>query len=250
MNTTHARRFAAAVARSIVLCAVAGFAAADAPTAGNTESGQTPYERMARLDEYLIRDPHAEIALARSAAPAAISDKATLLILKPQGYETAVHGTNGFTCLVERSWMSPFDSTEFWNPKLRGPVCYNPAASKSILVYTLRRTKLVLAGHSKAQLLDEIHAAVARKELPWPEPGAMSFMMSKDGYLGDAAGHWHSHLMFHVPKVAAASWGANLPGSPVVVDDREVAEPETIFLVPVDHWSDGTAAPIMGSASE
>jgi hypothetical protein len=228
-----------------VLCALAGVTAADAPTAGDTASGEPLYERMARLDEYLMPDLLAEIALARSAAPAAISDKATLLTLKPQGYETAVNGTNGFTCLVERSWMSPFDRPEFWNPKIRGPVCYNPAASKSILAYTLRRTKLALAGLSKAQMLDEIRAAAARKELPWPDAGAMSFMMSKNGSLGDAVGHWHSHLMFHVPKAAAASWGANLPGSPVVLDDREVPEPETIFLVPVAHWSDGTAAPIM-----
>jgi hypothetical protein len=245
MNTKHAGRYAAVITWSMVLCAPAAFAAADAPTAGDAASGGKLYEHMARLDEYLIPDPQAEIALARSAAPASISDKATLLVLKPQGYETAVHGSNGFTCLVERSWMSPFASPEFWNPKLRGPVCYNPAASKSALVYTLRRTKLVLAGHSKAQMLDEIHAAVARKEIPWPEPGAMSYMMSKDGYLSDEAGHWHSHLMFHVPKVAAASWGANFPGSPVVLDDRELAEPQTIFMLPVAHWSDGTAAPMM-----
>ena len=244
MNAKYAFRCAAPVARTMALCALAAFAAADAPAAGDTESGATPYERMARLDEYLMPDSHAEIALARSAAPAAISDNATFLVLKSQGYETAINGTNGFTCLVERSWMSPFDRPEFWNPKIRGPVCYNPAASKSILDYTLRRTKLALAGVSKAQMLDQMRGAVARKELPWPEAGAMSFMMSKDGYLGDAVGHWHSHLMFHVPKAAAASWGANLPGSPVFLDDREVPEPETIFLVPVAHWSDGTAAPI------
>jgi hypothetical protein len=84
------------------------------------------------------------------------------------------------------------------------------------------------------------------EELPWPQPGAMSFMMSKDGYLGDAKGHWHSHLMFHVPKTEGASWGANLPDSPVLLYDahRKVPEPETIFLVPAAHWSDGTAAPI------
>ena len=245
MKAKHAHRCAATAAWSGVLCALAGFAAAAAPAAGDTQSGATGYERMARLDEYLMPDPHAEIALARSAAPAAISEKAAILALKPQGYETAVNGTNGFTCLVERGWTSPFDSPDFWNPKLRGPVCYNPAASKSILAYTLRRTKLALAGRCREQMLDEVRAAVARNELPSPEPGAMSFMMSKDGYLGDAVGHWHSHLMFHLPKAAAASWGANLPGSPVVLDDREVPEPETIFLVPVAHWSDGTAAPIL-----
>jgi hypothetical protein len=128
---------------------------------------------------------------------------------------------------------------------MRGPVCYNPAASKSVLTYTLHRTKLVLDGRSKAQVLEETRAAFERKELPGPAPGAMSFMMSRDGYLGDTAGHWHSHLMFHVPKADAASWGANFPGSPVVVDEREIPEPETIFMVPVGHWSDGTAAPAM-----
>jgi len=138
--------------------------------------------------------------------------------------------------------MAPFDSPDFWSPKIRGPVCYNPAASESILVYTLRRTKLALAGDAKQRILDEVRAAVARNEFPSPKPGAMSFMMSKDGYLSDADGHWHPHLMFHVPKVAGASWGANLPGSPVVLDDREVPEPQTIFMVPVSRWSDGTPA--------
>jgi hypothetical protein len=138
--------------------------------------------------------------------------------------------------------MSPFASPDFWNPKIRGPVCYNPTASGAILAYTLRRTKLALAGDSKQGILDAVRAALARNELPSPEPGAMSFMMSKKGYLSDAGKHWHPHLMFHVPKVAGASWGANLPGSPVVLDGREVPEPQTIFMVPVSQWSDGTMA--------
>jgi hypothetical protein len=229
MRTRHLARWAGACTRAVLLSALAGFAAADV----------TPYEQMAPLEQYLM-PPGSEIALARSAAPAAISDKATVLTLDSHGYQTAVHGTNGFTCLVERSWMSPFESPGFWNPKMRAPVCYNPAASGSILEYTLRRTKLALTGDSKERILDEVRAALARKEFPLPEPGAMSFMMSKDGYLGDDVGHWHPHLMFHVPKVAGASWGANLPGSPVVLDDHQVPEPETVFLVPVSHWSDGT----------
>lgn len=231
MKTRHLARWAGACTWAVVLSSLAGFAAADA----------TPYERMAPLEQYLM-PPGSEIALARSAAPAAISANATILTLDSQGYQTAVHGTNGFTCLVERSWMAPFESPDFWNPKIRGPVCYNPAASKSVLTYTLRRTKLALAGESKERILDDVRAEIARNEFPPPEPGAMSFMMSKGGYLSDADAHWHPHLMFHVPKVASASWGANLPGSPVLLDDREVPEPQTIFMVPVSHWSDGTAA--------
>jgi hypothetical protein len=231
MKARHVARWAAACAWVVMLSAVAGFAAANA----------TSYERMAPLEQYLMPSG-SEIALARSAAPASISDKATVLTLNSQGYQTAVRGTNGFTCLVERGWMSPGASPDFWNPKMRGPVCYNPAASGSVLAYRLRRTKLALAGDSKEKILEEIRAALARKELSAPEPGAMSFMMSKDGYLGDDVGHWHPHLMFHVPKVAGSTWGANLPGSPVVLDDREVPEPETMFLVPVSRWSDGTTA--------
>jgi hypothetical protein len=231
MKTRQLARWAAACTRAVMLAALAGLAAADA----------TPYERMAPLAQYLM-PPAAEIALARSAAPAAISDKATVLTLDAKGYQTAVRGTNGFTCLVERSWMAPFQNPDFWNPKIRAPICYNPAASRSILAWTLRRTKLALAADSKERILEEVRAAVARNEFPSPEPGAMSFMMSKDMYLGDDVGHWHSHLMFHVPKVAGASWGANLPGSPVILDDREVPEPQTIFMVPVSRWSDGTTA--------
>jgi hypothetical protein len=232
-----------AAAAGAVLCVLAGVAAGATP-AGDAPSHAAPYQRMAPLDEYLM-NADAETALARSAAPASVSAQATILILKAQGYETAVGGTNGFTCLVERSWTAPFDDPEFWNPKKRGPVCYNPAATRSVLPYTFRRTKLALSGHPREEMLDELRAAVARKELAGPEPGAMSYMMSRDGYLGDQAGHWHSHLMFHVPKAEGASWGANLPGSPVVIDSqhREFPEPETIFFVPVSHWSDGTAAP-------
>ncbi len=231
MKRRHWARWAGAFTLGVALSELAGVAAAES----------TAYERMAPLAQYLM-PPGSEIALARSAAPAAISDKATVLTLDSQGYQTAVRGSNGFTCLVERSWMSPFESPDFWNPKIRGPVCYNPAASGSILIYTLRRTQLALAGDSREKMLDEVRAAVARNELPAPKPGAMSFMMSKDGYLSGADGHWHSHLMFHVPKAAGASWGANLPGSPVVLDDRAVPEPQTIFMVPVSRWSDGTAA--------
>jgi hypothetical protein len=244
MKPRQAHRRIAAVARGSMLCGLAACAIAGAHAEDVAPGGAALYERMAPLAEYLMPTA-AEIALARSAAPTAVSANATILVLAENGYQTAVSGANGFTCLVERAWMSPFDSPEFWNPKIRGPVCYNPAASGSILAYTMQRTRLALAGRSREQMLASIRETVAHREVPEPAPGAMSFMMSKDGYLADAVVHWHSHLMFHVPKTAAAAWGANLPGSPVVLDDRLVPEPETVFLVPVPRWSDGTASPIM-----
>jgi hypothetical protein len=166
-------------------------------------------------------------------------------VLRRDGYHTAVRGTNGFTCLVERAWVSPFDSPDFWNPRLRGPICYNPPAVRSILPYTLNRTKLALAGFSKTQMHASVEATLAKHGLPNPAPGAMSYMMSKDGYLGDGVGHWYPHLMFHIQKTTVATWGADADGSPIVIDNQHVdmPEPETIFMVPVGHWSDGSPAP-------
>lgn len=208
----------------------------------HAEDAKALYPTMAPIDRYLIADRDAEIALAKSAAPTAISSDAEILVMGKDGYRTAIEGKNGFTCLVERSWMSPIDNPEFWNPRMRGPVCYNPSATRSILPYTIYRTKLALAGFTKAKMVESIKAALASNRLPVPEPGAMSYMMSKDGYLGDDVQHWHPHLMFHVPTANAASWGANVDGSPVLLDDRfpQGPEPETVFLVPVGHWSDGT----------
>jgi hypothetical protein len=207
------------------------------------QDGKTQYPGMAALDQYSMADRNAEVTLARSAAPPSISGDATILVLEKSGYQVAAEGKNGFTCLVERSWMSPFDSPEFWNPKMRGPICYNPAAVRTILPYTMNRTKLALAGLSKAQMHENIAGAIAKNELPMPEAGAMSYMMSSGGNLGDSVGHWCPHLMFHVPKTD--DWGADLAGSPVLFNsqNRDVPEPETIFMVPVFYWSDGTAAP-------
>ena len=200
---------------------------------------------MAPLAQYLSPNVKTEVALARSAAPAAISSKATVLVLRPGGYQTIIRGTNGFTCLVERSWMSPFDSPEFWNPRMRGPICYNPPAVRSILPYTINRSNLALAGVSKAQMRARIVATMAQHGLPAPAPGAMSYMMSKGGYLSDAGRHWYPHLMFHIATTSAATWGADLNGSPVLYNDqyRDMPEGETIFMVTVGHWSDGSAAP-------
>jgi hypothetical protein len=207
------------------------------------QDAKAPYPSMAPLEQYLMANREAEIALARSAAPESISRDAEVMVLGRHGYETAVKGKNGFVCLVERSWMSPFNFPEFWNPKMRGPICFNPPAARSILPLTFKRTELVLAGLSKSQIIDGIKAFDV-KELPALEPGAMCYMMSKQGYLNDSARHWVPHLMFYVPLADPKSWGADLPGSPVMLNPQFQGAPEPIteFMIPVPSWSDGTAA--------
>jgi hypothetical protein len=211
------------------------------------EDRSTAYPTMASIEQYLIPDRDAEIALARSAAPGSISSDAKILVLGWRGYETAVEGKNGFVCMVERSWMSPFNSAEFWNPKVRVPGCFNAAAARSILPVTMKRTEMVLAGVSKAQMIDRIKAEFDNKELPAPEPGAMCYMMSRAGHLSDAIGHFVPHLMFYFPLTDKSSWGADLPDSPVTLNPQFQGGPEPIteFVIAVGKWSDGSTAPVM-----
>jgi hypothetical protein len=204
------------------------------------QDATTPYPKMAPIDQYLMADQGAEIALARSAAPESISRDAEVLVLGRHGFETAVKGKNGFVCIVERSWTAAADA-DFWDPKVRVPMCLNAAAARSYLVWDLKATDLILAGRTKAQMEETIVAAVDKKELPAMESGAMCYMMSKQGYGGASAPHWPSHLMFFYSQTDPATWGANLPGSPVM----GMTDPRlhlTSFVVAVERWSDGAEA--------
>jgi hypothetical protein len=215
-------------------------------------AAEMPYPRMAPIEQYLM-ERNAEIALARSAAPEAISRDATVLILGRHGFETAVNGKNGFVCMVERGWVGSFDWPESRNPKIRAADCLNPPAARSILPIAEMRTELMLAGRTEAEIIEKIRAALNSKELPALQPGAMSYMMSKDSYLTDDGEHNGSHLMFYIPLSDPAAWGAALPGSPVesgsywFVSEKANQElqsfpPLRVFTVAVAKWSDGETA--------
>jgi hypothetical protein len=203
------------------------------------DDAKPAYPVMAPVEQYREASASAEIALARSAAPTSISGDAGVLTLGVHGYETAARGKNGFICLVWRSWAAGFDDAEFWNPKLRAPICLNPAAASTVLPAYLEKTEWAIAGASKSEMIDRIKAELAANRIATPVPGAMAFMMSKQGYLGDIVGHWHPHLMFFLARTDGADWGANLHGSPVFAAQGE-PEPTTAFIVPVPAWSDGT----------
>lgn len=233
MPMTNAIAFRIGAGGLACLLGVTGSAPANA--------ARSPYPNREPVAQYMMASPTEEIALARSAAPPSISADAEILVLGPHGYATAVKGKNGFVCLVERAWDAEFVNPIFWNPNVRGPDCLNPAAARSVLPHFLERTKWALAGLSVAQMADRTKAELVAKTYLFPEPGAMSFMMSKEHYLSDQGNHhWHPHLMFFVADANDADWGANLPGSPVVHPYPSKPDPISTFLVPVGMWSDGT----------
>lgn len=237
MRLTNVRMIGVGAVALVIVPAVASHA--------QSPNAKAPYPTMAPVEQYLMPDRLEEIALARTAAPAAISRDAEILVLGRHGYETAVKGKNGFGCLVDRAWDAGFDEPGFWNPKIRGPVCYNPPAVKSILPLVLERARFALAGLTKAQIMDSTTAATTRKFNPPLAPGAMCYMMSKEAYLTDDGGHNLAHLMFYAPQVDGTVLGADVQGSPVIIGQHSVPgtpEPVTEFYVRVPKWSDGTPA--------
>jgi hypothetical protein len=216
----------------------------------HAKAASTLYPTEAPIAQYLMADRQSEIDLARTAAPTSISSHATIWVLKANGYETAVQGTNGFTCEVERSWTKAFDDDNFWNPKVLTPICFNAPATRTVLPYTVFETKLALAGATESEIRERLTAAVAAKQLSVPENGSVGYMMSKVSYIDDHVKAWHSHIMIYTPKALGAnggeSWGANQDGSPVVYDSNHLLWPQpwALFFVPVWRWSDGTADPM------
>ena len=203
-------------------------------------TAKVAYANMAPLAQYLSKSATDEIALARSAAPAQVSDKAQILTLGRHGYEVAAQGTNGFVCLVQRSWEGNFDNKDFWNPEVRTPMCYNAAAAHSLMREFLERTHWVLAGMSTAQM-------AKRTKLAPPTKGAMAYMMSSRQVICSDAGcdHWYPHLMFFFPSGEAPNWGANQNGGPVYSGRFDPRTAVLFVLVPM--WSDGTPSLAAGS---
>jgi hypothetical protein len=209
-----------------------------------------PYPGMAPRDQYMM-DKAAEIALARSAAPASLSNDADVLVLGARGFETAAKGTNHFTCLVERSWDKAFNDPEFWDQNVRAPVCMNEAAVRSVLPMILERAEWAFYAVSREEIAGLSKTSTRANMVP--AAGAMSYMLSKQQYLSDSAPQqWYPHVMFFSPATDGSTWGADLKGSPVL--SASLTSQLTLFFIPVRKWSDGTLAdygpPAAGSTEQ
>ena len=79
-------------AATIAVCSLVVASLLTAARTTHAEEVKPLYASMAPFEQYLMPDRLAEITLARSAAPAAISDRATVLVLTRQGYEVAIRG--------------------------------------------------------------------------------------------------------------------------------------------------------------
>ena len=146
-----------------------------------------------------------EIRVARSAAPAHVSDEAAVLVLREGRYVVGRKGTTDVTCLVARS-----------RPGSVEPICYDAEASRTIMQIEIRRNELRFAGTPDAEIDRVVAEAIGSAELQLPRRPALAYMMSSAQVLisddGRNVGNWYPHLMLYVPYVSAADLG--LYGSP------------------------------------
>jgi hypothetical protein len=195
------------------------------------------------LAPFMIADPVAEVALARTAAPRNINDSATVLVLKRTGFVEAHHGSNGFTCAVLRGFDGGTTDPNFWNSKIRSPVCLNPAASRTVLPGLMKRAEWIMAGVDTTQINARTKQAYAAHEFALPAAGAMAYMLSHQQNLGGDDPHWMPHLMFYYDRsMPASAWGAGDGKSPIIDATGAAPSPIMVLLIPVPQWSDGTPA--------
>jgi len=190
------------------------------------------------ISAYLMPQ-EAEIALARSAAPASISDGATVKVLTQSGFEVAQPGNNGAVCMVMRGFSAPtYTPAQFreivYDPTIHAPICFTAPAARMVLPYYELRTKLAMAGNSPDQIAEGLQAAYVKGDLPKRDGVSFAYMWSADQSLGSGIGHWHPHMMVFSPYYENSMVGGNPFGSllPQVSDDA--GTPFAVVVIPVD----------------
>jgi len=172
-----------------------------------------------------------EIALARSAAPAAVSRGATVMVLTEAGFEVAVTGSNGVTCVVNRS-----------QPRSLEPHCFDAEGSATVLPIELRRTELLRAGRTPAEIDREIAEGLLSGKYRLPRRPAMSYMMSSGQVLydddGTYVGKWQPHLMIFYPGLTAPDLGLGDTVSTQAAVVVDPGEPLSNIMVVVKDFVD------------
>lgn len=191
------------------------------------------------LSDYMMPQD-VEVSLAKSAAPASISEHATIKVFTSSGFRVVHEGDNGFVCIVMRGFTGaptftplPVRTYIAYDPKTRAPICFDPQAARSVLPYYEFKNKLGLEGKTPEQIAEAVQAAYKNGVIPERHEVSFAYMWSADQILGPA-GHWYPHMMVYAPEYDNSMLGNNPFGShlPVVGDDA--GTPFAVLVIPVD----------------
>jgi hypothetical protein len=167
-----------------------------------------------------------QIELALSAAPKEVSSKASVYILGPKGYEKVREGTNGFTCLVERSFKGTTQTSS-------APACFDAEGSRTLMLTYLRKEELRSEGKSEQEIKDDIQKGYEDGRFKVAGIGFL-YMMSDENYVYDdqsqQSGFVPPHLMFYAPYKTAKDLGYDSV-SPTMVPYLTYPGPQGLIVV-------------------
>jgi hypothetical protein len=146
-----------------------------------------------------------KIALAKSAAPAEISDHSTVYVLDSAGYVKVQDGTNGFSCFVDRQF-----------PLNQEPTCFDAEGTATTLQTRFFVEEQRAKGRSEDQIKADLDAGYKSGKFLAPRKPGIVYMLSDSIYLFIAQNnqlvHAPPHLMFYAPYATDKDLGSPPPG--------------------------------------
>ena len=147
----------------------------------------------------------------------------------PKGYEKIREGTNGFSCLIERSFAGTIQTSS-------APACFDAEGSRTLVHTFLRREELRAEGKSEAEIKDDIAKGYKEGRFKAPGPGFL-YMMSNENYVYDSnskeSGFVPPHLMFYAPYMTAKDLGYESISPTMVPYLTLPGNPEALIVVGV-----------------
>ncbi len=195
---------------------------------------QSPARRGYPIKPTLLPERE-EIALARSAAPAEVADRADIYVLRAHGLEKVVNGTNGCACFVSRDL----------HEGSRYPICYDQEAVRTSMPREMMEISLRMAGHDEGEIKRLVAAAYENGTLIAPSKPSLIYMMSprqvlfsSPGPEGVRVGAWHPHVMIPMPYATARQFGLQHPSKVdgIAIDNEGQVNAQLIVIAPT--WAD------------
>lgn len=172
---------------------------------------------LAGAADYLRFSDECERALARSALPVHLRERANVHVLGAKGPELRDADEADFSCIVARN-----------HPGSIIPQCFDRPGQRAILPKFLDEAGMLAAGKTFAQIKETIDARLDSGSYLAADGPGLVYMMSPYNYIYAAnAGrllHVHPHVMFHAPHLEVEAVGNNFAqsmdniGLPFVID--------------------------------
>lgn len=175
-------------------------------------------EDVTHVDAGTSRD--VQIRIAKLAAPKEVTDHADIYILGRRGYELAVRGDNGFSCMIERE-----------KPDTMEPECYDAEGSATTMKVRSYEEQQRASGVGEQAIEESIKAGYKSGKFKPPSKAGIVYMLSDYNYvLNPETGkiiHFPGHLMFYAPYATEETIGSG-EGAPYIVHP---GEPDALMIV-------------------